>query len=793
MKNFLNWLLLASLTITAAAQNEKISQLPAGSPAVSTDLFPIARSGANYSLPISAITYTLPAATSSTLGGVKPDGTTIANSSGAISVNFAALSDLNSVFYATQYSGADPSIQLNACLAAAIAVGGTCDARGLVSPANSTYPHSPQYQITSEQITVGDANNDPVTLLLPNFFYWAGGMTDGTSCTLKQYPNSQIIGPGNMNSDTAIIGAGPSSNLGYMYCAAGVSGNSYLYAFGFTVQQHSGGLFVGHATANGVGAFIGTPFFDETTWDHVSWFDDLDTYVLEIQGVCCNASLNFNSINGNYAAIPLYILNTGSPTGLTQSFNIMNSSIVHNPSGSPLVLYTDSYNNESSVNFTNIYSENYASTTNGLFELNGPGQVAITNWNVKAEASSTTTPLITTSNAANTMLNLVNIHANNASGTFTYPITAVSNGYTGGTIKMLNGTVSGTAHLGFYDSTNPSYVSTTGSADAYVLASSVPYLISGMPFSFLPNFANTTTTPTLNVNGIGAKTITKLGHAAVAANDLTTTAIATAIYDGTDFQLQDPQTAVGSTAVSPIVITSGAISLQNSTPANVTTAYGTDMAYPTASGGAFTNGDVLEGDANGGMKDSGTLLSGLAGGASGCTSGCNYVLTTMDNPQVFPGNGHVLGTANQGSYVQFYNTLQRKLGNACVALATASTSGHFDVGVYSVSGTTGTLQWHTGSQSTTTAGTAICATPSAYTLAASTTYYIAWCADNTTATLSSMTTGGNPSVVATSGTAHTAGLDATDTCTTGVLPSSITTTNISNSNSASVPYVYVSN
>ena len=86
MKYFLRWLLVCGLTITAAAQNQKISQLPSGSPAVSTDLFPIARSGANYSLPISAITYTLPAATSSTLGGVEPDGTSIVNSSGAISV-----------------------------------------------------------------------------------------------------------------------------------------------------------------------------------------------------------------------------------------------------------------------------------------------------------------------------------------------------------------------------------------------------------------------------------------------------------------------------------------------------------------------------------------------------------------------------------------------------------------------------------------------------------------------------------------------------------------------------------
>lgn len=66
---------------------------------------------------------------------------------------------------------------------------------------------------------------------------------------------------------------------------------------------------------------------------------------------------------------------------------------------------------------------------------------------------------------------------------------------------------------------------------------------------WLPSNANTTTTPTLAVSGLTASTITKLGHTAVAANDLTTTAIACAIWDGTDFQLQNPQVVAGSGTV----------------------------------------------------------------------------------------------------------------------------------------------------------------------------------------------------------------------------------------------------
>jgi hypothetical protein len=55
--------------------------------------------------------------------------------------------------------------------------------------------------------------------------------------------------------------------------------------------------------------------------------------------------------------------------------------------------------------------------------------------------------------------------------------------------------------------------------------------------------ANTAAAPTLKVNATAAKPITKLGTTALVANDLTTTAVACAIYDGTEFQLQNPQTA----------------------------------------------------------------------------------------------------------------------------------------------------------------------------------------------------------------------------------------------------------
>ena len=104
---------------------------------------------------ISASTYTLPAATSSTLGGVKPDGTTIANSGGAISVGtipgsaigsgtvsasyLPAVSGLSGSPSATQLSTAIPSAATSApeCGSGAAGAVAACGS-GMVLPSGTT-------------------------------------------------------------------------------------------------------------------------------------------------------------------------------------------------------------------------------------------------------------------------------------------------------------------------------------------------------------------------------------------------------------------------------------------------------------------------------------------------------------------------------------------------------------------------------------------------------------------------------------------------------------------------------
>ena len=89
------------------------------------------------------------------------------------------------------------------------------------------------------------------------------------------------------------------------------------------------------------------------------------------------------------------------------------------------------------------------------------------------------------------------------------------------------------------------YVVAAGSAQAQTVAFSpaVQALVTGMNFNFMPVANNTGAAPTLQVNSLTAVPITKCGTTALAAADLKTGVPATVIYDGTQFQLFNPQSA----------------------------------------------------------------------------------------------------------------------------------------------------------------------------------------------------------------------------------------------------------
>jgi hypothetical protein len=92
-----------------------------------------------------------------------------------------------------------------------------------------------------------------------------------------------------------------------------------------------------------------------------------------------------------------------------------------------------------------------------------------------------------------------------------------------------------------------SYLADSGAADAYVitLVPAVTAYVAGQRFSFLATNANTTTS-TLNVNGLGVKTIKKNGGANnLDSGDIIAAQMVDVEYDGTDFQMVSPPATSG--------------------------------------------------------------------------------------------------------------------------------------------------------------------------------------------------------------------------------------------------------
>ena len=91
------------------------------------------------------------------------------------------------------------------------------------------------------------------------------------------------------------------------------------------------------------------------------------------------------------------------------------------------------------------------------------------------------------------------------------------------------------------------YAADTGAADAYAISvsSAIASYTAGDIFRFKATYANTGAS-TLNVNGLGAKNILTQGLSALGAGAILAGGIYIVVYDGTQFQLQEPFQETGS-------------------------------------------------------------------------------------------------------------------------------------------------------------------------------------------------------------------------------------------------------
>jgi hypothetical protein len=247
-----------------------------------------------------------------------------------------------------------------------------------------------------------------------------------------------------------------------------------------------------------------------------------------------------------------------------------------------------------------------------------------------AGAIAVSIPQAGTTNFANNFY--VGIRVPTASGTVTITPTAGqiagNNGVLGATLAVAP---TSTAYCYSFDNLNyqcvvvasgggsgfPPCVTTTGAVNAMVATYSpaiTPAL--GTLICFQPNNNNTIAAPTINVNGFGAKTITRLGASTLntAPADLLTGVYYYAVYDGsTNFQLVNfsSQVALTSGTTNCVVSYNGGVSPATLSDANICLSGGGQWKFGgvgiVTSNGAFISG--------GGASPPACVISGTPGTA----------------------------------------------------------------------------------------------------------------------------------------------------------------------------------
>jgi hypothetical protein len=258
-------------------------------------------------------------------------------------VSLSAQSNQN----AASFPGADASIKINACIAAVInAGGGTCDASALGGK-----------QTMSEQINLGSTaaveKRAGVTLLLPDAAFWSWHLTDGTSCGIKQFSSTSLLGhqPGG-GGDRMVLQATSGSRMDAIYCTDHPSnGANYLRAEGFSVWNNQ----PGSEFKNGVIHIMDA--VDQSSFSRImgeNYYGD----VWHIESACCG--VRFESIhatsngsfikNGSKGGIPLTI-----GPGKVNTVSFYDSSVNQPGNGFPDVFIRGG--GIMAVNFFNLYME----------------------------------------------------------------------------------------------------------------------------------------------------------------------------------------------------------------------------------------------------------------------------------------------------------------------------------------------------------------------------------------------------------------------------------------------------
>jgi len=181
-------------------------------------------------------------------------------------------------------------------------------------------------------------------------------------------------------------------------------------------------------------------------------------------------------------------------------------------------------------------------------------------------------------------------------------------------------------------------IATVTGTDTFVgtLSPALGAYAAGNLFSFVAPNTNTGAS-TINLNSLGAKSITKLGSTALAAGDIVSGRIYLIEYDGTRFQLINPSASsvssfsAGSTGLTPSSATTGAVTLAGTL---ATTNGGTGLTSFTANGVVYASSS-----------------SALATGSALVFDGTNLGVANSS-----PSDAVTVGTTTTGKNIRIYSS-----------------------------------------------------------------------------------------------------------------------------------------
>jgi hypothetical protein len=199
------------------------------------------------------------------------------------------------------------------------------------------------------------------------------------------------------------------------------------------------------------------------------------------------------------------------------------------------------------------------------------------------------------------------------------------------------------------DASALSYVTGGGTAQAQAATYAVaPTLTDGLRLCWKPAAANTAAAPTFAPNGLTAHAVVKAAGVALVANDLTTTAIACAIYDlaATSWELQNPQTSAGGISYTfrdNLLNTSGTVDFD---PDDVSTfQLRDDFSYGSLAATGITSGQM-----GWGISAVGTSTAVVTGQTTALP---NIGVVRIATASVAAGNGNTLSPSSTSTLLTF--------------------------------------------------------------------------------------------------------------------------------------------